>query len=269
MRCRSYLCVDWRTLSRFRLGGLDSLLELPPTSPKSQKEPEGIAADIYEAVVLSYVDLAIYGYLQEVLHHLAKCLEPLSYRRLQLTEMKLYQRAHHRIQRQIKLIALLDAFSRIASYSFENSKDSQWVSYDLDQPLPSFISLTNNDDREILLAGILTASSWRSHISTLLCAALIEKLGDFAFALLWLWADIVLKDQGPSPDRVRKAYVEFVVELGIMVHTWSDHLVALGFPIPPAISTFKRKLEKWQREGQPRHQPIGILAQEILEQVPF
>ncbi len=250
------------------LRGLDSLLDLPQSHPQSQEEPEGIAEDVYAAVVLGYVDLAIYGQLREVLQHFARRLELISYRRLPLTEMKLHKRIHYRAQRQLQLIAMLDAFSHIANVSFQVSGKRDWVSYNLDKPLPSSISLTNNDGREILLVGILTGSSWREHISTLLCTALIEKLGDFAFAVLRFWADIVLKDQGPAPHRVRRAYVEFVVELGTKVRTWCNHLVALGFPRPSTPETFRNKLEKWQREGEQHQRPIGTLAQEILEQLP-
>ena len=214
-------------------------------------------------------DLAIYGQLREVLQHFARRLELISYRRLPLTEMKLHKRIHYRAQRQLQLIAMLDAFSHIANVSFQVSGKRDWVSYNLDKPLPSSISLTNNDGREILLVGTLTDNSWREHISTVLCAALIEDLGDFAFAVLRFWADIVLKDQGPSPHKVRRAYVEFVVQLGTMVRTWCNHLVDLDFPMPSVQETFRSKLKKWQPEGEQHQRPIGALAQEILEQLPF
>ncbi|HJT56270.1 MAG TPA: hypothetical protein VJ761_07245, partial [Ktedonobacteraceae bacterium] len=217
--------------------------------------------------VLSYVDIAVEGHLHEVLDHLARRLELTSHRRLPLTDMKSHQRMHHRMQRQLQLLAALDAFSRIANRSFQNVKNRDWVNYTLDVSPPSSANLANSDGREILFVGLL-AETWRVQITTLLCAALIEKLDDFAFVLLRLWADVVLKDQGPTPDKVRSAYVGFVVGLDQMIRTWCKHLVDLGFTALSTPDRFRRKLEKWQKEGEQRHQPIGALAQEILEQIP-
>ena len=253
------------------LKGLDALLELPRHAPDGKET--GIPENLYEAVVLSYLDLAVSGHVREVLQHLAQRMDRLSRHRLQLTEMKLDERERHRRQRQLNLIVAFDTFFRMAALSLTNAnaKNAHWVTYNLTQTLPSPPSFANKDGREMLLAGILIQdkSTWRADISTLLCAAIIEQWGDFAFFLLRQWADIVLKDQSAYPNQVRKSYVQFMAEVGTMVNTWCHHLQALGFRPPPVTKTFQRKLGQWLAEGQRRNLPIGALAQEVIDLLYF
>jgi hypothetical protein len=253
------------------LKGLDSLQEIPEHMPDGQ-EP-GMPVDLYTAIVWSYRDLAASGQISQVLQHLAQRVELLSHQRLELTGMKRDERELRRLQRQLSLLVAFNAFFHIVVESLVNLKNDHWVKYDLTQALPSPLSFENEDGREVLLAGVLIqgASPWRSEVRTLLCATLVERLGfgDFAYLLMRDWSNIVLKDQSAHPDQVRKSYVQFLIEVGTKLEAWCRHLKDLGFRPPPATDMFKRKLGQWQAEGQRRNLPIGALAQEIMELLPF
>lgn len=248
------------------LKNLDALLELP----RANNEETGIAEDLYEVIVLSHLDLAVW-HLREVLQHLAEQVDHLCHHRLQLTEMKLEEREHHRLQRQLKVVAAFDTFFRLAALSLAQTAHRDWVTYDLTQALPTAPFFTDKYEKEVLLAGILVQdeSAWRSSMSTILCATMIERLGDMAFVLLRYWADLVLKDQSAYPDRVRQSYVQFMIEVATLAQAWRRHLDDLDFRSAPVADIFRRKLGQWLAEGQRRNLPIGALAQEILEQLPF
>jgi hypothetical protein len=275
-RAYSNLCIGRAVALTYTLLGFDApelafrglwkLAELD-----SKKQEEDISEGLYEAIAMSYFDLAEYGHLRAILRQFAERVEAISHHRQQLTGMTFEAREHRRLQRELDLRIACGVFLGLAEVSFSQLPKVSWVRYDLMQPLPDFPSFVNKDGREVLLAGILlsTEQDWRSQISVLLCAMMVERLNEFAFSILRKWADLVLKDQSATPDLVRQHFVNFIVSLGESVREWCKHLLDLGFHPPQTVTMFKRHLEKWQREGQRRNLPIGTLAQEILDQLPF
>ncbi len=280
----TYMLIGSHCLS-IALNGLDHLLELPwdPSKPLHEVEKpddddgedEGDFADIYEGVVLSYYTLAYLGYTREILQHIAQRVEKDSHHRLALTSMKYDERKYHRGQRAIRLIASLDIFFRIAQESLKNMNYKPWVEYDLSSPLPERVYLDNDDvhGREVILTGVLNAT-WRSQVCTLLCGALMEEnIGDFhtpALKLVREWADFVLKDQGPHPDKVRQSYVQFLVELGKTLQNWGRYWNDVGYHAPSATVVYKRRIQQWGRDAQPKKRAIArALADEVVLQLPF
>jgi hypothetical protein len=274
----TYTLIGERSL-KTAISGLNSLLELPrikkgnarkQETETSQETGVEITEEVYECVVLGFHELAVSGYLVEIMHYLAHQVEGVAYHRLPLTDMTYTEREYYRVQRQLTLIFALDTFFRIAGTSFHNVKTGQdWVNYSPAKALPSPLSPINRDGREVLLASILlTAESpLYAPLRSLLCAVLIENTGDLrdlGFDLLRQWADFVLKDQSPRPSLVRQAYIQFLVELSQEMQKWSRHTDALGFHASPATVRFQRRLQQWQQEGRRRQLPIETLAQEVL-----
>jgi hypothetical protein len=132
------------------------------------------------------------------------------------------------------------------------------------------LTLANGDGREVLLVGILNGE-WSARISVLLCAAIIENIGDYrkvAFILLQKWAELILKDQSPHPDQIRERYVHFLVEIGKMTSHWSTYWADLGLPTSPVLPHYRRGLEQWEKRAHKRDQPVvRALVQEVLEQL--
>ncbi len=273
------------------LQGLDSLLELPKTSTlpdmKEQANSEdddddndndndkwayALSEDTYAGVTTGYYELALAGYTQEILQHLAQHIENTSHYRIAFTQMKYDERESRRLQRALTLISTFDIFFRLAQHSLNTINYRPWVNYDLTRPLPSLLNLSNTDGRETLLAGLLNGP-WNASLRTLICSAILENIGDYrqvAFNLLHKWAELVLKDQSSHPDQVRLRYVQFLVEIGKMIQSWSTYWIALGLPAPSAFTHYRRHFQQWERQVKKRDQPlISALIQEVLEQLPL
>jgi hypothetical protein len=122
----------------------------------------------------------------------------------------------------------------------------------------------------VLLMGLLSASDVRQNITTLLCAAIVEKRSKPAFEFLRYWANAVLKmrrGQEGEAEEIYLSFRQFVVNLGKTVDKWCLDLEKQGFRSPQAIDAFKNRLEQWWIEARYRSNPIGSLAQEVLKQL--
>lgn len=255
------------------INGLDSLLELPIEELNYGYQEIETLEQIYEAVIFCYKDLAINGArMREVLHHLAVYVRTACYERVQMGWGTRQEREQRTLQRTRRLEATFDILAMIADASFEYVEQKKSVAYQTTTVLPARPFL-EREGRDMLLEGIVVAEekAWRTSLSTLLCAASIEGHGKLATHLLQRWGRLVMRDQSQHPDDVRRAYVRFLRDLGIQVDTWCRQLQSMDVTVSAAAEFFKARLRTWHMpwRRQADFVPLGLLAQEVLEELPF
>ena len=244
------------------LAGLERLLQLPQS--RSTEETRSIFA----AGVSTYVTLTWSGHVRNVLDHLASNTEQLSHQHS--LPQRTNERQRYRRQREVRLNATLETFFLVAASSLTEVQDSHVASYRLTGLLPQHPVIPDPQRRDVLLAGLLLANDVRENITTLLCAAIVEKKSKPAFELLRHWAEVVLKmraAQDTAAEEIYASFRQFIVNLGKTVDKWCLDLENLGLRSPQAIDTFKNRLKQWCIEGHYRSDPIGSLAQEVLNQL--
>jgi hypothetical protein len=258
------------------LSELEADYEVRDTLQEIYQKIQEIYQKIYEAVVFSYTDLATSGHhVREVLQHLAEYVRGACYERTRTGWGKRDERYRRELQRKWHVEAAFDIMYSITEASFSTLNNKRSVAYETTRLLPPMPTFESREGRDLILEGILIRDEkeWRNSVSTLLCAAFIERNGKLAFLLLRRWAELVLRDQSTQPDEVRRAYVSFMYELGIQVDTWCHRLREMDFPVLPITATFKQKLETWKMElrwsRQHEYIPIGLLAQEVLDKLAF
>lgn len=258
------------------MNGLDSLLELPPSEIEYNYEQVEVLIEIYDAVVFSYTDLAVNGgRVREVLQHLADYVKSACYDRTHDGWGTRQERKQREEQRTWRVEAAIDILYWIADASLSSVKENCCVSYQTRHVLPAKPQFDDNErqGRDLLLEGILIEDEkeWRAAISTLLCAAFVERRGKTALTLLHRWAGTVMRDQSEQPDEVRRAYVRFMRNLGIQADAWCHQLQDLDVPVPPVATIFKNKLQTWKVpwNRQQDYIPLDLLAQEVLAGLPF
>lgn len=251
--------------------GLDTLLALPKGELEQDYQETETVQEIYDAVVFSYCNLALSGRIREILQHLAAYVRDVCYDREHLNKRDRSERFRQELQRDLRVGAAFDFLYWMAEASFANPKDMLSASYQIKGSLPAKPLFERKEGRDQLLEGILCEDEkeWRTSISTLLCAALVENRTKLVFLLLRRWAECVMRDQSKQPDDVRKSYVRFMRGLAIQVDAWCDHLQKMDFHVPPAIATFIRKLDAWKQDSGGSHYVLGLLAQEVLDELPF
>jgi hypothetical protein len=244
------------------LNGLEHLLQFP------QSESNDDTRIIFAAGVSSYVTLTWSGRIRIVLEHLAASAEQLSLRRS--LPRKSEERQKYRRQREVRLNATFEAFFLIAAAALPEIRDNHTASYSLTEPLPPHPAIPDPDGRDVLLAGLLSAVDVRESLTTLLCAAIVEKKSRPAFGLLRFWAEAVLELRGTQDREAEEIYLsfrQFIVNLGITVARWCLDLEQQGFRSPQAVDVYKNRLEQWCIEGRYLSAPIASLAQEVLNQL--
>jgi hypothetical protein len=252
--------------------GLEGIFHQSPQSIAQYESGERTFPEkLWETIVMAYAFLADMGHLRSVLEYLAGQAKQLIHDRERLNLAGLHgnertKQLHAQWLRQLRADIILDAFYYLAMQSLHHQKKTSWVKYDLTLPLPESPSLGNYAGREILLAGLLapTETAWQSHICTLLCLLLLSNAKEAAFILLRQWAELVLKDQGPAPDRVRLCYLQFMLKVASIASDWGQHLRGRYFKVPDIYLVFQQKLGQWQKEGQRRNLPLSLFAQDVL-----
>ena len=249
------------------LEGLEKLLQLPLLNPDINLND---ISPIFAAGVSTYVILSWSGRVRDVIEHLATSAEQLSHsRNLPRTSKK---RHEYRRQRAVYLDVTLEAFFLIAVASSTDVQKVRDVQYSFSEPLPSQPVIPDPDGRDVLLAFLLSRSEVRcqEYITTLLCAAIVERKSRDAFGLLRYWAEIVLQRSeslGTDAAEMYRIYLQFIVYLGRTVEKWCFDLEQQKLLPPPAFETFKNRLKQWCTEGAFYSHPIGSLAREALEQL--
>lgn len=261
------------TRPRMAFDGLENLLKQASQNfTPYEDDEESFPEKLYETIVMAYPFLADMGYLRLVLEYLAQQATRLVYERSRsdLSSMKQKERErYHREQwlRQVRTDIILDAFYNIAIESLRRQKKTSWLNYPLDKPLPEYPSLRSSEGRETLLAGLLIPSedAWQSHICSLLCALLATNAREAACDLLRQWAELILKDQGPSPDQTRLRYLQFLLKVVSTGIDWTQRLQSRNIKAPDVLPIFQRELGRWQKEGQRRNLPLALFAQDALD----
>ena len=247
------------------LAGLQRLLQLPQT------ESNVYTDSIFAEGVSTYVTLTRSRRVRSVLEHLAVNAERLSHQRPMTHKMEELRK--YRQYREIHLNVALDGFFLVWATSYLGRREKPAPSYSLAKSLPPQPTIPDPDGRDVLLAGLLSQEevALREHITTVLCAGIIEKKSRLAFGVLRLWADIVFemfRTREIDRDAVKKlvSFWRFIVNVGKAVDRWCLDLEKQGFRSPQAMDAFKSRLEQWCKEGRIRSHPIGSLAQEVLKQ---
>ncbi len=249
------------------LEGLESLLNLPLSN--STRALDGIGK-IFATGVSAYVILSWSGRVRDVLEHLAASTEQLSHARNLPRESK--KRQEYRLQRAVYLDVTLEAFFLVAAASSTDVQKIQDIQFSLSEPLPSQPAIPDSAGRDVLLAFLLSRSEVRcqEYITTLLCAAIVERKSREAFGFLRYWAEIVLQMREAQVSDAEEMYIifrQFIVYLGRTVEKWCHDFEQLKLLPPPAFETFKKRLKQWCTEGAFYSHPIGSLAQEVLQQL--
>jgi len=248
---------------------LARLLQLP----ESQATHE--ANDVFAAGVSTYISLIWSGHIRKVLEHLAEIAEALSHQRSLFNTMK--ERQRYRQQREVRLNAVFETFFFVAAASCAERYDDGFGFYTVTDPLPLEPAVPDTHKRDVLLAGLLVEEEirWRAHITTLLCAAIIEKRSVSAFDLLHSWASIVLEMRErkiSSSELIYRQFRQFMVDLGKAIDTWCRDIEHRDGEqrlrrSPKAIAAYKYRLEQWQKPRRSHERPLlSTLAQEILKQ---
>lgn len=246
------------------LKGLERLLKLPLSNSTIDIDA------IFAAGVSTYVILTWSGRVRDVLKHLAVSAEQLSHTRN--LARKTESRQEYRRKREVYLDVILEAFFLVAAASLTEMRNSQSIQYNLREPLPPQPAIPDPVGRDALLAFLLigTEVQCREYVMTLLCTAIVERKSKHAFGLLRYWAEIVLRIHSTQDKDAEATYVtflQFIVNLGRTVGKWCLDLQEQGLLPPPAVETFKNRLEQWRIEGRFYSHPIGSLAQEVLSQL--
>lgn len=248
------------------LEGLEQLLKLPLSNSIDVKDLNRIFA----AGVSAYVILSWSGHIRDVIKHLAASAEPLSHSRdLPLRSKKRHEYRH---QREVYLKVTLEAFFLVAAASFTDVQKVKDVQYSLYEELPSQPAIPDPLGRDMLLAFILSKNEvmYQEYITTLLCAAIVERKSREAFGLLRYWAEIVLRIRelrGSDAEEMYETFLKFIVNLGRKVKRWCDDLEKQKLLSPPAFETFKKRLTQWSTDGSFYAHPIGLLAWQVFERL--
>lgn len=246
------------------LDGLEELLKLPLSNSTIDID------DIVAAGVSTYVILTWSGRVREVVEHLAASAEQLSHKRnLPRSSEK---RQEYRRKREVYLNATLEAFFLVAAVALTDVQKIQDIQYSLSEPLPSQPAIPDPVGRDVLLAFLLSRIEVKcqEYIITLLCAAIVERKSKHAFGLLRYWAEIVLRIRSTKDKDAEETYetfLQFIVYLGRTVDEWCRDLQEQKLLPPPAVETFKKRLQQWCIEGDFYSHPIGTLAEEVLRQL--
>ena len=225
---------------------------------------------IFAAGISAYVILSWSGHIRYIIEHLASSAEQLSHsRNLPLRSKK---RHEYRRQREVYLKVTLEAFFLVAAASSTDVQKVQDVQYSLSEELPAQPGIPDPLGRDVLLAFLLSKNEvrYREYITTLLCAAIVERKSREAFGLLRYWAEIVLRIREihvSDAEEMYETFLKFIVNLGRTVEMWCHDLEQQKLLSPPAFDTFKKRLTQWSTEGSFYAHPIGLLAWQVLEQL--
>ncbi len=193
------------------------------------KTGRDLAEDLFIFGVLKYVDIARSGHIRQVLKHLAD--EAALHIRQQGSSRIRKERDANAGQSSAALHVILTAFFLVTSCSLSAVDINVVATYHPSGHLHEHPICPDNKGRDILLAGILTTSEplWRNHAATL-----------------------------------EDAYVQFLVQVGQQVLTWSTDRGATRLV---AIGTYKRKLTLWLTDRRLPHPHFKDLAQRVLKEL--
>lgn len=246
------------------LKGLEALLRYPLRRKKDSEIQ--IPLVVFVSTTWSYVTLARFGYIAEVLAHIASVVEKCCYQR---RSPQGSERFEYRAQCRFMLETMFHIFFLIASASLSGVHDTMRGDYKREAKLPSNPILPSAEGQDMLLVGILSSEEgdWRQCIITIVCGAILEKNAEPAFLLLKIWAEIMLKEQSPV---LRQAYADFMVEIWERGNQWCRHLAGVDEYDDPELFAFSysEALHKWQirKVGVPP-QPIGAFAKDICRRL--
>ena len=238
------------------LQGVEQLLQQP-----LRKTANALPDEIISAIVSAYVALAWSGNIRLVLDALTLHVEHWSHQHH--LPAKEYQQ--YRQQREMVLNVTFDAFFLIAASSLAAKRDDPSIIYETSASLPAHPIVPDRDGKDILLVGLLSDAelAWHLDLSTLLCAAMIEKKHKAAFDLLRQWAEIVLGQQGDETEALYATFVNFMVSLDQRLHKWCRDLESRGMT-RRSVETYRNELIKWKNKEQSNQYPIAVLGQDIL-----
>ncbi len=265
---QAYGRIGQRSISP-ALEGLEKLLRYP-LRRKDDRDIE-IPLFVFVAGTWSYITLARFGYVREVLQHLASLVEKYCYQR-QSPQGK--ERREYRAECSLMLEVIFHIFFIIAAVSLNGVKDNMPGNYKQEMKLEQHPILPDKEGKDMLLTGILSheEADWRHHIITILCGAILEKNAESAFYLMKIWAEIVLKELGEQRLPLREAFIAFMLELEERGNEWCQRLVGVGeYYVPDLFAlNYKRMLQKWQirKSGVPP-QPLGAFAKDVSRRLNF
>jgi hypothetical protein len=227
------------------LSGLTQLLEI---SVEDLVEIENLQA----AVVSAYFTLSWFGHIHHILCHLSALAEQSLLQ--QARPEKAHLRSLYRLQSQLCLKVSLDAFFFIALDALSSAPAQCAITYQ--QPLSASPSLQERQQRDIILAGILTTdeicqSGWRQEAIQLLSVAIIERSSHIsAFDLLFRWTNALLQMKDISSiqgNLLIASFQMFLVDLGHMLHRKCLDLQRQNRP-SPAFQLYKNRLALWAQK---------------------
>ena len=248
------------------LRDLDSLLSFPLNEEGNDTT---LPEDVFIEAIWSYVTLARYGAVRKVLAHLASNVERLSRERRDRAMRNPWE---YLSQRSITLSAMLNAFTFLAILSFREEQEITRGMYSRTQPVPEYPRILDNEQgQDVLLAGILAKEEtmWRQHITTILCALIVEGNIDLAFYLMRGWADDVLRERGPESLALRDAYIQFMVDVVHQADEWGNHLRRAGYRQRYILKPCKEVLEQWRKESSRASspQPLGAFTKDVIKAI--
>ena len=258
-----------REVPEYALNGLESLLCLPR---KVDTNWQSISVSVWAESISAYVSVAWSGQVRQVLKHLADYAELLVYQRQRPDRID--ERSAYYERRKLNLAAIFDIFFFVASFSLIRAQITPPVHYSLTDPLPEQPDLSDEHERDILLAGILSEEEfgWRGQLATLFCAAIFAMRTKEAFFFMQIWANIVLQAADDENEPLRQRYLQFIVDVGNMVKKWDNDLTAMRLGTPVAYHAFMHELKLWKMQyskQKDREQNLDrqIFIQDVLDQL--
>jgi hypothetical protein len=262
---QAYSRIGQRSLEP-ALRGLEALLRYPLHRMNDREIM--IPFDAYTAAVWSYVTLARFGHVGDVLQNISSIVEKYCYRR---SSPEGKGRREYRAQYRFMLQTMFNTFVLIAAASLNGAQKDERGNYKRDAQLPQNPVLPAENGQDVLLAAILSEDAdWRQYIMNILCGAILEKNAETVFFLLKTWAEITLKEVGPQQPELREALLIFLLELGERGDLWCKSLAAKKeYSDSKAFSErYKEALRQWQvRESGVPPQPLGAFAKDVLRRL--
>lgn len=245
---------------------LDALLLYPLRSKKDAEVK--IPLLVFVSATWSYVTLARFGYAREVLAHIASLVTKYCYQRRSPVGP---ERHEYLAQCRLMLDALFHVFFLIAAASLSGASSNKSGNYKRASTLPEHPAIPGKQQEDVLLAGILSSeeAKWRQHITTILCAAIIEANAEPAFYLMRLWAELTLNELGMERNNLREAYLNFLVEAEAKSNQWCSELAKAEEISYADLSCqlWQETLEQWQREGRQTGTFLGAFARDVIRRL--
>jgi hypothetical protein len=254
---------------KIALEGLERLLRYPLRHKEDQDIV--IPLSVFGFSTSSYVMLARFGYIREVIQQLTCIVEKYCYSR-NFSQHK--EKHQYPAECRFMLEVAFQVFFVIAALSLIGVKDKTPGNYKREAKLDPRPILPDKEGKDLLLASILSCEELElsQNITTILCGAILEKNGESAFFLMKLWAEIVLKEPGEQRHPLREAFLSFMVKLKEKGDLWCYRLAGVNecdyedlFSI-----TYREKLQEWQiRRRDVPPQPLGAFAKDICKKLNF